>query len=118
MRNHILARIPTATLVRGPVCSTLTPEQIERAKRFIGVFAEVSSMSLESLTHDENPEREIRIWEDMAVAYTKSVGSCKTAADRKKLYLNILQKTLDAPETAIIVKPVGLRPWRSPFKGA
>jgi len=53
--------------------STLTEEQVDRAHILNGILTRVNPVArdkwLEGFTRDEHPERELRIWENIAKAY-------------------------------------------------
>ena len=76
-------------LEAGPIRhSNLTEDQISRVRRVQRVFSEVDPSPIEKwiedFKRDENPERELAIWEGMASAYAGYTASNSLTLDGKK----------------------------------
>lgn len=87
----------------GSILHSLTPDQKKKIRVFQAVFFEVFPIPIEEFfdgfQRDENPDREIAIWEKMASVYEHNVIFCKDKEDREKLFATILQ---DAPPIVVI----------------
>lgn len=86
--------VPIADIRPGPVRHVLTPEQTSRIALIWGAFLEVFPCSLEeavdNFSRDMHPNREIAIWERMAVVYRAHLPGCKTLEAKKALFGSIL----------------------------
>ncbi len=79
----------------GPIRhASLSPEMDARIRRFEPVFAEVYPRShdqwLDGFKHDANPEREVAIWEAMAVAYQTFTQKHTLTPDARKEAFGLL----------------------------
>lgn len=100
--------VSLSSLIPNKPTSTLTPEQVERIKAFRQTFAEVFpgelEEALENFRRDQNPEREILVWEKMAEEYKRQVGGCKSHDKRRDLFHRILQASME--ESPLVVEPL------------
>jgi hypothetical protein len=99
-----------SSLKKGPVRGSLTAAQIERLTSVQRVFAEVDKTPLpeflEDFSRDLHPDREIAIWEAMAIAYTAFVSEGKTtSAERNEAYSLLLARS-GAPTEAVLQTPL------------
>jgi hypothetical protein len=74
---------------QGPIIhSALSPEQIARITRVQKIFADVDPTPLtkwiEDFSRDQNPDREIAIWEGMAAPYEKFLTKYPLTPQGKK----------------------------------
>jgi hypothetical protein len=91
----------------GPVRhEQLTPQQLQRIRRLQTVFAEVDSSPLEKwendFKRDDDPDREIAIWEAMASAYEIFCTNRTTSIDAKKDVYTITLMRSAAPESEVL----------------
>jgi hypothetical protein len=102
----ILRTVSLAALLPGRPQSTLTEAQVECIKAFRQTFAEVLPGELEevleSFRRDQDPEREILVWEAMAEDYKRKAEG-KSLAQRKALFGKILQASLE--QSPLVVAP-------------
>lgn len=87
---------PNSIVPQGSRQSHLTEQQLPRVRRLQSVLSEVDPSSLEKWTEDfekdQDPEKEIRIWEAIATAY-QTYCSAKTA-QRLEVKQEVLQVLL------------------------
>jgi hypothetical protein len=76
------------------VHASLPPEQIARIERVHRTFAEVDPTPLdkwiEDFRRDQEPEPQIRVWEDMALAYEGFLADRELSLDAKKEVFQIV----------------------------
>ena len=95
------------TIQPGPIRrDSLTPEQMERARKLQTVFVEVDGQSVEqwvdNFKRDLNPDRELDIWETMAKAYTAYCSKRTLSPEAKKeVYKVVLLRSM-APEKDVL----------------
>ena len=99
---------PNDIQVSEIVHDSLTTDQIQRIKRVQSTFAEVYPVSLEetitNFKRDQNPDKEIDIWLQMAYTYEKYVSSKQNKLDlntKKEVYKLILSRSMMSDEEAI-----------------
>ena len=97
----ITTNTPVSNLKSGNIKhETLTKLFTDRVKRYKILLSEVEPMSLEQaldcFRRDADPERELYVWENIALAYILEVQNrpeC-SIADKKKLFVEILRSTM------------------------
>lgn len=80
----------------------LSDEQRTRIKSLQKTFSEVDGQSVEqwnnSFRRDENPEREIKVWERLAKAYVKYCSRRRLPIEtRKEIYKVLLLRSMSPP---------------------
>lgn len=99
--------IDPAKLQPGPVQhDQLTREQIERIKKLSQVFSEVDptppSKWIDDFKRDRDPERELRIYESMAAAYSAyCTGRNLTPEGKREVYQVVLLRS-GAPDDEVL----------------
>jgi len=95
--------VDTKTLNRGPVRREgLTPDQLRRTKEIQQALAEVDPSSLEEwvdgFKRDQDPEREIAVWEQIVRAYQSYCSTKRLTIEQKTDVLRILLVRSQAEE--------------------
>jgi hypothetical protein len=87
----------------GPIRhESLTGEQMSRIQRLQRVFSEVDPSPIEKwmedFKRDQNPDRELSVWEGIAAAYEKFTASRTLTLDAKKEVFQVTLLRSSAPE--------------------
>ena len=96
MRQATIQRLALSEIsTDGPVRHTLTRDQERRVTAIHEVFLEVFVIPLEeallNFRRDQDPEKEIALWEQMAAICKSNVAGYTTLEARKELFAAILQ---------------------------
>jgi hypothetical protein len=95
MRNSTLKKIALKDIhIPRNRRHVLTPIQRARVATIVEAFQEVFPTTLDEAVYnferDMNPEGEILVWEGFLRTWRKRSPECKTAEERKALYMKIL----------------------------
>ncbi len=101
-----IEKINPENIKLNEVVSDLTPEQIEKIKNIHEIFAEVDKSSLEQtitdFKRDRHPEKEIKIWMQMAEAYKGYLSkNKKNLEEKREVFKLILSRSMMSAEEAI-----------------
>jgi len=95
-------------VVVGPIVhDSLTQEQLTRVKKIHAIFSDVYTVSFEetidNFRRDQNPDKEILIWERMAGAYQKYMSAHPSSSyDQKhEAFILLLMRSMMSDEEAI-----------------
>lgn len=118
-RGHILAQdqhgnrfwISPDALQRSGPRSELTEDQIERVRRTITALEEVYPLSVDEALYDfrcdQNPESEIRVWENIADVYEQEIDERPRASEQeKKLLFKVILASSWSPSTDEVLSTV------------
>jgi len=100
-------RLETKSLKPGPIRhGSLTETQLARIRTLRGTFREVDEQPLEewidNFKRDLDPDRELRVWEQMAKAYQGFCDKRQLSREAKKeVYRVVLQRSM-TPEREVL----------------
>jgi len=92
---------------RGPrLHDSLPPELVQRIKSVHATFADVDGTSfdhwMDDFQRDHDPEGNVRIWEDMAVAYNKFLDGRNLPLDtRKEVFKVVLFRSMASEQDVL-----------------
>lgn len=105
-KGGTVQQMDPSTIRQGSIRHELSPAQVARIAKLQETFREVDSTPLtkwlEDFSRDENPDREIGIWEGMAGPYVAFVEKHQPShAARKEIFSVLLQRS-GATEEAVL----------------
>lgn len=105
-KGGTVQQVDPSTIRQGPILHELSPAQVARITKLQETFREVDHTPLaewlEDFSRDENPDREIGIWEGMAGPYVNYVEKHQpSGAARKEIFSVLLQRS-GSPEEAVL----------------